>query len=255
MQEESPQLKPQPSPQPSQFDDSDDDEEIVMGTSRGVSSASVPKMFASSSMKLRSFDEQDVLPEVNGKVSPPISSTQKANPITNAWKKEPIKQTIHVEHNVLMDEKKPGVADKSGKKEPMQPPQVTREESKHFLSLLTKSKGDDVKSKYLDSKNVSVVNDGSLPVDPFRERIIKSVEEHAVTVIRGDTGCGKSSRVPQFLVDASASNRVVVAQPRRLSAVALARRVATERNENCGGSVGFRVGQVTLSPPFSLRCS
>jgi hypothetical protein len=65
--------------------------------------------------------------------------------------------------------------------------------------------------------------------------------------------CYEHSRVPQFLVDASPLNRVVVAQPRRLSAVSLARRVASERKEGCGASVGFRVGQVMTM--MMLMCS
>jgi HrpA-like RNA helicase len=46
-----------------------------------------------------------------------------------------------------------------------------------------------------------------------------------VTVVAGDTGCGKSTQVPQYLL-AAGYNAIAVTQPRRIACIALAKRVA-----------------------------
>lgn len=66
-------------------------------------------------------------------------------------------------------------------------------------------------------------------------------------MIEGDTGCGKTTQVPQFILDSFAQNgnatdcNILVSQPRRISAISLADRIAYERKENVGDVVGFHV--------------
>ena len=64
-----------------------------------------------------------------------------------------------------------------------------------------------------------------------RARALEIVSAHAVTLLRGATGCGKSTQLPQQLLDTSEPRFVLVVQPRRLAAVALAERVASELGE------------------------
>ena len=70
----------------------------------------------------------------------------------------------------------------------------------------------------------------ALPIEAHRERIVAQIRQQRVTCIEGETGCGKSSMVPVFLVDAGRESgervRVLVTQPRVIAATSLARRVA-----------------------------
>ena len=59
--------------------------------------------------------------------------------------------------------------------------------------------------------------------------------------------CGKTTQVPQFILDASlqapgdAVHNIICTQPRRISAMAVAQRVADERVEKCGNTVGYQI--------------
>lgn len=82
----------------------------------------------------------------------------------------------------------------------------------------------------------------NLPVFSYKQQILELVEANQVVVISGDTGCGKSTQIPQFLLDdaiakGSINNtRITCTQPRRLSAISLAERVAKERSNGTSNS-------------------
>jgi len=61
-----------------------------------------------------------------------------------------------------------------------------------------------------------------LPMAPHEEAIVDAVRNHQAVVIAGDTGCGKSTQVPQFLIKGG-FKRIVCTQPRRISAMSLCR--------------------------------
>ncbi|XP_078671642.1 ATP-dependent RNA helicase TDRD9-like isoform X2 [Branchiostoma floridae x Branchiostoma belcheri] len=86
----------------------------------------------------------------------------------------------------------------------------------------------------------------TLPITQYHEEIITTVESNSVTVIQGDTGSGKTTQVPQYILDHYARNNrwcnIVVTQPRRIAAISIARRVADERGWRLGGIVGYQVG-------------
>ena len=72
-----------------------------------------------------------------------------------------------------------------------------------------------------------------LPIDKYREEILRTIKQQRVTIIHGETGCGKSSRVPCFLLRADPPQpslaapevKMVISQPRRIAAKALAERI------------------------------
>ncbi len=77
-------------------------------------------------------------------------------------------------------------------------------------------------------------------VEAHSQDILSALAAHEVVVIVGETGSGKTTQLPQLLLSAGC-NRVVITQPRRVAAIAAARRVAEERGSALGGEVGFAV--------------
>jgi ATP-dependent RNA helicase DHX57 len=99
----------------------------------------------------------------------------------------------------------------------------------------------------------------ALPVAASLDAIMAAVHSHQVVVVAGPTGCGKSTQVPQYLLEDAIAKEVggrcnvVVTQPRRLAAIAMATRVATERGEDrVGSSVGYHVSAHSMFPQCFL---
>ena len=71
--------------------------------------------------------------------------------------------------------------------------------------------------------------------------------KNQIVIITGETGCGKSTQLPQYILDSLIDNsngsvaNIIVTQPRRISAIGLAERVASERGEDVGETVGYSV--------------
>lgn len=87
-----------------------------------------------------------------------------------------------------------------------------------------------------------------------RNEILAELRYNRVLLIEGDTGCGKTTQVPQFIMDSFIENgnatdcNILVSQPRRISAISLADRVAYEREENVGDVVGYQVKLEQILP-------
>lgn len=66
-----------------------------------------------------------------------------------------------------------------------------------------------------------------------------------MVIIEGPTGCGKTTQVPQWILDEAYNSRkpckIIVTQPRKIAAISIARRVAQERGWDVGGLVGYQV--------------
>mmetsp|Transcript_20051 Transcript_20051/g.43473 ORF Transcript_20051/g.43473 Transcript_20051/m.43473 type:complete len:1281 (-) Transcript_20051:189-4031(-) len=78
----------------------------------------------------------------------------------------------------------------------------------------------------------------------LKRRIIEKINANKLTIIVGPTGCGKSSIVPQVLLDYGIGAPILCTQPRRLAVVAVSSYVAKQRGVLLGGDeVGYHVGQ------------
>jgi DEAD/DEAH box helicase len=112
-----------------------------------------------------------------------------------------------------------------------------------YLSKLTSFRHRTVASKSMPKEasdtSAAIANDNTkgkqtnsgLPIDEFESQIIQSIRQNRVTVIHGETGCGKSSRIPIMLLNAPAPDgslrqvKFFISQPRRIAAKALVERV------------------------------
>ncbi|CAG5136541.1 unnamed protein product, partial [Candidula unifasciata] len=97
-----------------------------------------------------------------------------------------------------------------------------------------------------------------LPSYAYKDTIIEAVANNQVLVISGETGCGKTTQVPQFILDdfiargVGSQCRLICTQPRRISAISVAERVAAERCEKVdtdrSSSVGYQIRLETKQP-------
>lgn len=79
-----------------------------------------------------------------------------------------------------------------------------------------------------------------LPIYQHKDKIVDYVTKNQVTVIIGETGSGKSTQIPQFLMPLN-KKRIAVTQPRRVAAASLAARVSEEYGCPLGQDVGYQV--------------
>ncbi|XAR54513.1 RNA helicase [Bertholletia excelsa] len=87
----------------------------------------------------------------------------------------------------------------------------------------------------------------SLPAFKEKDRLLQAIAQNQVVVISGETGCGKTTQLPQYILESEIESgrgafcSIICTQPRRISAMAVAERVSTERGEPLGELVGYKV--------------
>ncbi|KAL8267605.1 hypothetical protein R6Q59_004949 [Mikania micrantha] len=87
----------------------------------------------------------------------------------------------------------------------------------------------------------------SLPAYKVKDAILKYISKNQVVIISGETGCGKTAQVPQFILESEinslrgATCSIICTQPRRISAMSVSERIAVERGEKLGENVGYKV--------------
>ncbi|XP_029161451.1 probable ATP-dependent RNA helicase DHX34 isoform X1 [Nylanderia fulva] len=106
----------------------------------------------------------------------------------------------------------------------------------------------DVIVLYLDFKQKEKFNklkklrdaQANLPVAQYKDEIIETVKKEQVVIIAGDTGCGKSTQIPQYLYEAG-FRKIACTQPRRIACISLAKRVAFETLSENLSKIGYQI--------------
>ncbi|KAF2759957.1 ATP-dependent RNA helicase A [Pseudovirgaria hyperparasitica] len=87
-----------------------------------------------------------------------------------------------------------------------------------------------------------------LPMYQFKHAALSAIENHQVIILCGETGCGKSTQLPAYILEHQLSNgrpcKIYCTEPRRISAISLAQRVSEELGEpkNAAGTHSSLVG-------------
>ncbi len=92
-----------------------------------------------------------------------------------------------------------------------------------------------------------------LPVYKFQSKLLEAVAANQIVVIEGETGSGKTTQIPQFLVEVGyatpGKSCVGCTQPRRVAATSIATRVAEEMDVTLGKTVGYTIRFEDISDP------
>uniref|UniRef100_A0A672P3L7 RNA helicase n=1 Tax=Sinocyclocheilus grahami TaxID=75366 RepID=A0A672P3L7_SINGR len=149
---------------------------------------------------------------------------------------------------------------------PTEEPQLLREEAKQKETDVKEEKNDkDVKEemhKKEDCKPAVFIPVDRLPeiqvqeTDCFKQVIMEAVREKECVVLSGETGSGKTTQVPQFLYEAgyaSSGGIIGVTEPRRVAAISMSHRVATEMNLPSGYDICAVKKYSDVSTDFLLQ--
>ncbi|KAI4364040.1 hypothetical protein MLD38_020183 [Melastoma candidum] len=92
-----------------------------------------------------------------------------------------------------------------------------------------------------------------LPAFKKKTEFLKAVSDNQVLVVSGETGCGKTTQLPQFILEEEiaalrgADCSIICTQPRRISAISVSARISSERGEVLGDTVGYQIRLETKS--------
>ena len=99
-------------------------------------------------------------------------------------------------------------------------------------------------------KSLNFSSQKELPIFAFKSEILKKISDNRAIIISGNTGCGKSTQIPQYIFQSNPKFKIIMTQPRRIAAVSISKRLAEEMCERLGEKIGYHV---SMNHKFSLE--
>uniref|UniRef100_A0A8C5F0P9 RNA helicase n=1 Tax=Gopherus evgoodei TaxID=1825980 RepID=A0A8C5F0P9_9SAUR len=207
--------------------------ELLTNTSHKYSVPPV-SLLAMPSTRTHADGHKQVLPESSPVSNRMSEDTKESESESDEDEEEEEPETVVVENESYVNLKK-----KLSRKYDMQAKSVYNENVKICKQFRIKQSSRHFQSMLQERQN--------LPAWEERETILDLLAKHQVLVVSGMTGCGKTTQIPQFILDASLRGppngvaNIICTQPRRISAISVAERVAKERTERVGITVGYQI--------------
>jgi ATP-dependent helicase HrpA len=98
--------------------------------------------------------------------------------------------------------------------------------------------------------------DAALPIVEKKGELLDAIRDHAVLIVAGETGSGKTTQLPKLCLAAGrgVDGYIGVTQPRRIAATSVSRRIAEELGEAPGETVGHKIRfQDALGPRTRIK--
>ncbi|GBE85278.1 P-loop containing nucleoside triphosphate hydrolase protein [Sparassis latifolia] len=161
---------------------------------------------------------------------PPTSHVQKHSKLNDcAWMDVSDDESMHVRHSAKSP--RTPLRNLQGSPYPRREPKNPR-----------RSTGD---GRNADHGKVTSIQEQrrQLPIATGKDALVDEIRNNDVTILVGETGSGKTTQVPQYLLEAGLAGEgmIGVTQPRKVAATSLAVRVAAEQNVSVGSLIGYSV--------------
>ena len=173
----------------------------------------------------------------------------------------PVDQSaMELMRNTLDEARRSGLGDQYDDIEPSQEAeQGPRAAYRHLSSMEVEFRSKELKQRYqnyLADERLATLRQtrADFPMNQYSKQVLEIVENNVYSIIVGATGSGKTTQVPQILLNDAIQRgeggkyNIICTQPRRIAAKSIAQRVAEERSENLQNSVGYHVKREARLP-------
>ncbi len=93
----------------------------------------------------------------------------------------------------------------------------------------------------VEPEKIETPQERLLPINEYRDSIVEQIRNNPTTIVMGETGSGKTTEIPQFLLDEFPDKKIAVTEPRRIATRAIPEYIAKKRNVKIGEEIGYKM--------------
>ncbi|KAB5567562.1 hypothetical protein PHYPO_G00234160 [Pangasianodon hypophthalmus] len=205
----------------------------VEGVDDGSAKVKISSLSGANRKRKRKLDED------GDESEEPDSSKEETSGMSDSSSEEEGDEVEDDVRDEVSEKAAPAVKEKQEEEAETKAVEVKKEEKKEDEKTVVHKKNDCQPAVFIPVDRLPEIQEArlKLPVLAEEQVIMEAVKENDCVVLCGETGSGKTTQVPQFLYEAgyaSAGGMIGVTEPRRVAAVSMSHRVATEMNLSTG---------------------